>query len=384
MSSEENSNYFPTLDGWRAVAITLVLLTHALDSIQASLRINITDIEDTIKSFGLLGVQLFFGLSGFLITSKLLIEEAQNDNISLTAFYIRRTFRILPAALFFLATVALMSAINLISISTDRWLSTIFFMANYTNAEYSWYVGHFWSLAVEEHFYFIWPAAFILLRTTQRRVSAVVVTAFAVAFWRAIDFKLQITNSTPAIFWGRTDIQVDGILWGAFIALLYANPKWNIRIKNILSNILSLTILLISLVLIQINYKYDWKTAFFLITLKSIIIPMILLGTLIQGNGLIGRILEKKPIKIVGRLSYSLYLWQQIFLVWDKYQAPNLIPLQYFPINFIVVFSCATISMIFIEKPLIRLGHRISNIKNKSQSRQEVKNQTSIIHLEKQ
>ena len=211
-------NYLPTLDGWRSVAIALVLFAHASESLLDAIPLNFLANLGSLKMVGLIGVQLFFGLSGFLITSKLLEEEARHGRISLAAFYIRRSFRILPAALAFLSVIALLAMAGVLDISPARWFSTLFFAANYSWAEHSWYLGHFWSLAVEEHFYFLWPAAFLLLRGRGARLALVLSLALLVALWRAVDFKFQLTGSTPAVFWGRTDIQADGILWGVLIA----------------------------------------------------------------------------------------------------------------------------------------------------------------------
>jgi peptidoglycan/LPS O-acetylase OafA/YrhL len=112
----------------------------------------------------------------------------------LASFYIRRSFRMLLAAIFFLSVVGLLSVAGLLNISMGRWLSTLFFAANYTGADHNWYVGHFWSLAVDEHFYFLWPAAFLLLRLSQRRMAWVIGLALLIALWRAVDFKFRITG----------------------------------------------------------------------------------------------------------------------------------------------------------------------------------------------
>ena len=166
------NGYIPTLDGWRTIAILIVIFAHSSDSIKnvfGSIESNY--FFEYMKILGLLGVKIFFGLSGFLITTKLISDEFKRGQISLKSFYIRRAFRILPASIVFLLTVAILSLSGIIQISLDRWLSTLFFFANYTSAESTWYLGHFWSLAVEEHFYFLWPLAFIMLATSRQRVS---------------------------------------------------------------------------------------------------------------------------------------------------------------------------------------------------------------------
>jgi peptidoglycan/LPS O-acetylase OafA/YrhL len=353
-------NYLPTLDGWRSVAIALVLFAHASESLLDAIPLNFLANLGSLKMVGLIGVQLFFGLSGFLITSKLLEEEARHGRISLAAFYIRRSFRILPAALAFLSVIALLAMAGVLDISPARWFSTLFFAANYSWAEHSWYLGHFWSLAVEEHFYFLWPAAFLLLRGRGARLALVLSLALLVALWRAVDFKFQLTGSTPAVFWGRTDIQADGILWGVLIALLYADPIWKHRLRQFFVAAPSWPLLCLLLLALEGLPELNWKLSFALISMKAILMPLLILGTLVQSTRLPGRVLETSALRWVGRLSYSLYLWQQLFLVWREDRVAGLDWLQVFPLNLLAVFVCASMSLQLVETPLIAIGHRIA------------------------
>lgn len=359
-TSRTLGTYLPTLDGWRTVAIALVLFSHASDSIQNVIQTTLFAHTDGVKKLGLLGVQLFFGLSGFLITSKLIDEESRHGRISLASFYVRRAFRILPASLMFLSVAGALALFGVIDISLGRWLSTVLFAANYTQADSSWYLGHFWSLAVEEHFYFLWPAAFLLLGVSQKRIRLGLVLAILIALWRAVDFKFHITGSSAAVFWGRTDIQVDGILWGVLVALLYAEPVWRQRLQRLLSWPLTWPLLLCLLFGLEFIPKPDWKLDFMLLTVRAILIPLLLLGTVIHSKGMVGRLLETSVFRWLGRLSYSLYLWQQLFLVWNENRVPGLSLLQIFPYNLLAVFTCATLSMLLIENPLIAIGHRLA------------------------
>jgi len=351
--------YLPTLDGWRAIAIGLVLFAHGSESMQLVFQSDWLAHSATFKKLGLLGVQLFFGLSGFLITSKLIEEESRRGQVSLRAFYIRRAFRILPASVFFLIVVGMLALNGVLDVSLGRWLSTLLFAANYTQAEHSWYLGHFWSLAVEEHFYFLWPAAFLLLKISRHRVAVVVVMALLIAVWRALDFRFQISGSSPAVFWGRTDIQADGILWGVLTALLYGNAVFKKRLQQWYAHPLGWPMLLAALLLIEALPSGNWKLDFALITLKALLIPLLILGTVVQNKRLTSRLLESAPLRLVGRLSYSLYLWQQFFLVWSDERVAGLAWVQVFPYNLIAVFVCASLSLLLIENPLIALGHRL-------------------------
>jgi peptidoglycan/LPS O-acetylase OafA/YrhL len=352
--------YLPTLDGWRTVAIALVLFAHACESIRDAIPLLLPADLAGFKHVGLVGVQLFFGLSGFLITSKLLEEEARHGQISLASFYIRRSFRILPAAFCFLAAVGLLSCAGVLDLSLGRWLSTLLFAANYSPADHSWYLGHFWSLAVEEHFYFLWPAAFLLLRVRRRRVALVVALALALALWRVVDFKFHLTHATAAEFWGRTDIQADGILWGVCVALLYADPVWQARLRKLFAAPWIWPLLCALLLVLEALPDANWKLSFLLISVKAILMPLLILGTVLHSSKLPGRVLETSAFRWIGRLSYSLYLWQQLFLVWAEDRAVGMGLLQTFPLNLAAAFACATLSLLLIETPLIALGHRIA------------------------
>src|SRR5207248_5891757 len=104
----------------------------------------------------------FFAISGYLICTRLLVEEETTGSISLRSFYIRRVFRILPPAYVYLAVVAGLSAAGMIAAAWTDIASAALFYSNYIEPR-SWFTGHFWSLAMEEHFYLLWPPLLLLL-----------------------------------------------------------------------------------------------------------------------------------------------------------------------------------------------------------------------------
>jgi peptidoglycan/LPS O-acetylase OafA/YrhL len=360
-SAVMDGTYLPTLDGWRAIAIIIVIFAHSYDSISNILgKVGINFDYDCIKHAGLFGVQIFFGLSGLLITSRLIASENKYGRISLKSFYIRRTFRILPPALVFLVVIGILALFGIIPITLGRWTSSLLFFANYSTAKGTWYLGHFWSLAVEEHFYMIWPAVFLILKVTKKRVIFAITIALLLAFWRALDFKFHITGATPSMFWGRTDIQGDNILWGVVVALLYADSVWKARLNKFLKLPTILPSFIIFTISVAALPSPGWKLAFILLTIKAIVIPLMILATLINNSSILSYMLETPIFRLIGRLSYSIYLWQQLFLVWNKSSIQSFGILQSLPFNIIAVFACAILSFLFIEKPLIAIGHRIA------------------------
>ena len=154
----------PSLDGVRAVAIGLVILGHELGY----------DSRRQVGDFANLGVRCFFVLSGFLITTLLLEEFRENGRVSLRNFYARRTLRIFPAFYFFLFVVfVLMKRGWVAPIGASSWIHAATYTMDYLGFhDRAWDLGHLWSLAVEEQFYLIWPAALVLLRPRRALWSA--------------------------------------------------------------------------------------------------------------------------------------------------------------------------------------------------------------------
>jgi len=347
----------PTLDGWRAVAITLVLAGHASDEIARAtagwgLEIRVP------RDIGLFGVRVFFAVSGYLITTNLLEEERTRGAVSLASFYVRRALRILPAACVFLLAVALLAAMGVLAVTPLRWFATLGLLANYTDAPSSWYLGHFWSLAIEEHFYLVWPGLFVMLALARRRLAFVALATIAVWTWRAVAFKYHFTWSSVASFWGRTDLQADGILCGVALALARRMPTARDRLDRPLAHPLALPALALAVALLNVWATWGWKSAMAATSLRAVILPLLVLCTVLRPWGAVGRCLETRPARWLGRISYSLYLWQQLFLVWDTSRVPALKLWQNFPLGVAAALACAWASFAFVERPLIAWGRR--------------------------
>ena len=153
--------YVPTLDGWRTLSIAAVILCH--DNLH---RFGPFSTE-WLYLHGNVGVDIFFAISGLLICSRLLDEESDAGSISIRNFYLRRAFRILPPAIAFLAALLILSRLVHLPAETPEVLASLFFVRNYTfffhhfQSVAPFYTSHFWSLAVEEHFYLIFPLLYV-------------------------------------------------------------------------------------------------------------------------------------------------------------------------------------------------------------------------------
>lgn len=341
-NAASGSGYIPTLDGWRAIAVGLVLLCH------------VPGPHSTWKGLaGALGVSIFFGISGYLICARLLEEERRSGKIDLATFYIRRAFRILPPAVAYLALVSVLALAGVFSLSILEVVAAACFFRNYVPGH--WYTSHFWSLAVEEHFYLFYPALLIAVGRKNMKWVAIAIS-LATAIWRVVDTRMGIlTGHMPAGVYAaaRTDYRLDAIMLGCLAAILLKElkggpqriPRW-----------LPLTAAPIAVVILAGNL-------FGLYPLNALIqaatIVVMLVSTVLTGDSPLGRVLELAPLKWVGRLSYSLYLWQQLFLIGDGEIAPAMKWAQTFPLSLVFVFGVAALSYYQLERPMMKVGHRL-------------------------
>jgi peptidoglycan/LPS O-acetylase OafA/YrhL len=338
------ADYLPTLDGWRAIAVAAVLWHH-------SVLWNGRVLDP--HAIGTLGVDLFFAISGLLITYRMLEEQDRTGEISLRSFYIRRAFRILPAAMLFLGVVSLLSAIGVLPIKPVEILSALFFFRNYApdaNAP-AWYTGHYWSLSVEEHFYLIWPTLLIALGVSRARKWTPWL-AFAIAVWRTLDSRFHFISAHNLMYGlSRTDYRLDGMLWGCFAALLLHQPAWRERLKRIPA--------WWSLVAIAFCVALDLARPPQCMVFMAMLFPTVLVATLLHPTGPISRFLELAPLRFIGKISYGIYLWQQLFFTRTQ---PNILgPIQRLPLNLLCVILVAWLSYRYFEEPLRRYGARLAS-----------------------
>jgi len=341
------SGYIPTLDGWRCLSIVGVMIAHGANSV-----LQLSGTYSRLTEYGALGVDIFFAISGFLISSRLIEEHHRFGRIGLGGFYIRRAFRILPPYFLCVGGIALLTAAGLLTVHRWEWLGCLFFFRNYVPSQLGgWYTGHFWSLAVEEHFYLIWPGLLVLcgLRRARRWIP---VLALAVAIWRALEFRLQIgTHLIPGLgFYSRTDIRFDALLWGCWAALVF--PELRDRSSWFRPALWAgLAAGFVFCVVFKPPFASCWQAA---------IVPLLLVGTILHPGSWAGRVLELAPLRWIGTISYSLYLWQQVFLVGEKAIPHSLGILQSFPFNVVAVFGCASFSYYLVERPLIKIGYQVA------------------------
>jgi peptidoglycan/LPS O-acetylase OafA/YrhL len=343
-------HYIPTLDGWRALSVLGVILYHSLHNGLPS-----EGFVSRIAAHGNLGVDMFFAVSGFLICGKLLEELKQTRTISLKRFYLRRFFRIIPPLWTYLAVMAILTAAGWIATGGWEFGTSLLFVRNYFptyNGEVlGRYTAHFWSLAVEEHFYLLCPIAILLVGARFRRLAwGAVCLALAVFIWRCVDAAHGWLIPYGVSIEQTTHTRIDALVWGCFAAIVY--PKIEPRLKSWgrLNLWLPLSVLLIFAILVR---------APGVSLLQAMLFPALLMSTAAAPDCILGRVLEFPALRWIGRLSYSLYIWQQFFIF------PVLVPnspvavLQRVPLNIGLAFLLATLSYYFVEKPAIRFGRSL-------------------------
>ena len=335
----EKSSYLPTLDGWRCIAISMVLLSHGTPFVVSN------GLLRTILQMGEKGVSLFFGISGFLICSRLLKEESKYGRISLAGFYIRRAFRILPPAFTYLICISLLGVLGWIAVSPLEVTASALFFRNYMvsllwPSPNGWYTGHYWSLSVEEHFYLAWPTLLLLLGRKRCVWFAVAASLLSAG--------LRFAHLGFLRYHFATQYRLDAILCGCLAALLLEHKwfrSWVVRARA----------------------PVWWGCGLFYVAVlcftrqpllpEAAVVPLILAGTVLHPASFVSRCLEWAPIRWVGRLSYSLYLWQQLFLTHTNATLPVV---QTWPFNVFAAFVFAAASYYLVEQPMIRVGHRIA------------------------
>lgn len=298
---------------------------------------------------GGLGVLVFFCISGFLITKLLMNEEAKHGRISLKNFYIRRSFRILPAFLVFMLFIVALKAMGIIHVTTANIVSALLFVTNYSPYSESWILGHTWTLSVEEQFYLFWP--FLLVALGQKRSMKVgIALIFALPFVRVATYFLMPTWREHITVMAHT--RIDAMMFGC-VAALAAGHDWFENLYNRLCR-WKLHLVLPLLSLLVYPFLAKWLAGKFMLpvglTLNALAATLGMLWLIRNADTPVGRFFNGKVISWIGVLSYSLYLWQQPFFSSE--------PLGWtttFGINIVVIFAIAIASYYLIEQPFLRL-----------------------------
>jgi peptidoglycan/LPS O-acetylase OafA/YrhL len=334
-------SHIPSLDGLRALSIVLVLAAHLDGTRRFPFHTGMV-----LGDVGNLGVRIFFVISGFLITTLLLKEFDRTDTISLRNFYLRRTLRIFPAFYVFAFSIGLAVMAGWITLLPGDLLHGLTYTMNY-HVPHGWYMGHIWSLSVEEQFYLLWPCT-MLLAGPRRARWICLIAIIAPPVLRIVGLFLVGAGLNTYQF----HLVADAIATGCLFSILYNRLGASERYLRFIRS--STFLLVLGLGLLVFIFSRSTRLYFaFGITILNLCIALCIDRYVRFPGTAVGRVLNSRPLRGIGLLSYSLYLWQQPFL--NRHTASLFTT---FPVNLVMVGLCAAVSYYLIEQPIRRYGYR--------------------------
>ena len=349
----------PSLNGLRAISIFIVIFSH----------VNIVNFSGTLAHNtrfldGQFGVTVFFIISGFLITTLLMSEEERTGMISLQNFYLKRIIRIFPVYFILLAVYGLLQSLGILHFTTVSWLTSLTYTKNF-HWNSDWETGHLWSLSIEEQFYLFWPLIFIYWKKYRTKFAFFIVVLSPV--FRILGTRHQHLGFDQFSIFQRCD----AIMWGCIFAMYHkdilsyiqrvtVNKKW--------MSVLPFVFLASIDTFVQVNYLYNLHLGFLIVpignitgTLGCIAIATIIIISIHCKDNLWFNFLNTRLLNYIGTLSYSLYIWQQVFF------SHKLGMFSSIPLNLLMIFIVANCSYYFIEKPFLKMKKHI-NLRANSKS----------------
>ncbi|RAR75623.1 acyltransferase family protein [Flavobacterium aciduliphilum] len=356
--------YFNNLNGLRGIAALLVIISHI--ELNKS-YFNISNSFQKVKDLGWLGVSLFFVLSGFLITYLLLKEKQKNGFISLKKFYLRRIYRIWPLYYFImiLSLVVLpnFEVFHIPNLKLDIESPTrlfvmigcfVFFLTNVLiSIKLIPFATQTWSIGTEEQFYLIWP----LLISKCQRLKPIFISivlgynlVLLVLQYRVFsNFRyFELLNSFVHFF------QLDCLTLGALGAYLYYCKS------VIVEKVTHLYVFFCTLVLVVISVFYSFNLGFFKATYYAILFIILILNLI--NHPKLAQLLEAKPINYLGKISYGLYMYHQIIIVFVLNSLSKTIGYHFFVLYFFTFglsIFVASLSYQFLELPFLKIKEKL-------------------------
>jgi peptidoglycan/LPS O-acetylase OafA/YrhL len=344
----------PSLNGLRAISIMMVIAYHYYQN----KYFPDTKLIRYVGMFffnGTLAVNIFFVISGFLITTLLKNEESEHNSVSLSNFYARRIIRIFPAYYFLLFIYFILNLIGYIHITTTGWLSILFFAKQFHYDLHE--TSHLWSLSVEEVFYLAWPLLF--MKAGEKKVITTLCLISMVVIIRVCKFNFPLPPLIDTVF-----TRGDALLIGCLFAIKYD------KISELINTYRKYVILIVPLLVTSILfYNYLYKVllnpdhTYFSFLLTSVVYSFfgaeglftnLILGIIIifsiNEKGLWFKLLNLPVMNHIGKLSYSIYLWQQLFT--SERPLMHSLPLV---MSVLIIYLLGCSSYYLVERPFFKL-----------------------------
>ncbi len=310
--------HLPALDGVRGLAILMVLLYHFVAQTTATNRFE--TVVNRVLSYGPLGVDLFFILSGFLITG--ILYDSCRDPSYFRSFYMRRVLRIFPLYYLVLAAVFLVVPLvpflrgsELAGLREHQVWAWLYGVNVYLAIQKNWafkYLDHFWSLSIEEHFYFVWPLVVWLLGRRPRALMGVALGIAATCF--AGHLVASLAGVNPVVTMVFTPFQLDALCLGGFFAIYARQPGGEAAIKR---PIVPMAAVAVAVLALQFGF-HRFTNLELLRSLRSGMFRILLAALLLQAlvaplSSLGSRFFRSAPMVALGKYSYGLYVYHHFF-----------------------------------------------------------------------
>lgn len=348
--------YVPGIDGLRALSVLAVIAYH----------LNLNWAEG-----GLLGVGIFFVISGYLITDQIITQWERHRRLNLLDFWVRRARRLLPAMIVMLFVVAIWLLIiepsRLFGLKGD-FMSSLFYFNNwwliFHNVSYFESfgppspIGHLWSLSIEGQFYILWPIVLIIVMKIARQRGRLIAWILACAAVSALAMALiYVPGTDPSRVYYGTDTRVFALLIGAALAIAWPSQKLNDKVSEPAQRMLDIVggvgLILLLVLFNQVNEFDDllYRGGFLIISL----IAAVVIAVLAHPASRLGAIVGCKPLRWIGVRSYSLYIWHFPVIILSS---PNVNTEESSILRIIiqvaVSFLLASLSYKYVEEPIRR------------------------------
>lgn len=350
------------LDGIRGVAVLLVFISHfhwILSPDPFLTKVTPWHFINRTFEAGFMGVDIFFVLSGFLITSLLLKDRSTNQTDLFKRFYRRRALRLLPALYALLIADFFVSRWE--NFPGDiQWRTTwhaILFLNNWNIVnnfgEAQNDLGHLWSLGIEEQFYLIWPLTIWLLAKlkipSKMMIPLILFASLVVMVHRT---SLWNDGTSWIILYIRTDTRLDSLLIGAMFAYVYRHFQVPSKILNSVATLSLMGLVYIKYVLDKSPFIFEMGW-----TIIALLAGFIILSVA-EGVFFVQKVFTWRPLTMIGKVSYGLYLWHMpIFLLFGRHVTSGPRPLRLL-IGIVIASVVTSLSWFFIEKPFLNLKNR--------------------------
>jgi peptidoglycan/LPS O-acetylase OafA/YrhL len=323
----------------------MVVVGHAEKALQVGRRLPFG--SGLVDDWGAVGVTVFFVLSGFLITRLFVQERRATGTLQPGSFYLRRAFRILPAYWLYIAVIAILARMHLVVASASSFARSLSFTTNYLDS-HSWVLNHSWSLSVEEQFYLLWPVL-LLIAGEKRARRAAQWLIVAIPVLRILTFYVTpgLRPSITSMFHLRADALMIGC-WAALELELHHHSRVLASLRRPAAALGGAVYCVVVAAVVRrlpiINVAFGY-------TIEAFAACSVLLWAIENPRTRAGRVLNWAPLVRLGVVSYSLYLWQQLWLSHETMIAVWMVPLLVCG----AVLS-AELSYRLVEQPMLRLG----------------------------